>query len=285
MFRSISQDIRSAFNYGNMVVKLLIINIGVFVVTALIGAFAPGFYHTSILPYLAMPGDVSTLMYRPWTLLTHMFLHQGVWHLAGNMIILYWMGNIAGDLLGDRKILPVYIMGGLVGAIFYLISYQLMPSIGSYALGASAAALAVTFMAVAIAPDYIVHLILVGAVKIKYIGLAIFLLDIIGSAGSANAGGHLAHLGGTLFGLLFVGLLRNGTDLSAIFYKKDTSSRRKNPNLRIAHKSENNRKTQSQTKTSDSISEVDRILEKIKRQGYESLTDEEKEVLYKASKS
>ncbi|MCZ2339533.1 MAG: rhomboid family intramembrane serine protease [Chitinophagales bacterium] len=283
MFRSISQDIRSAFNYGNMVVKLLIINISVFVVTALIGAFAPGFYHTSILPYLALPGDVSTLMYRPWTLLTHMFLHQGVWHLAGNMIILYWMGNIAGDLLGDRKILPVYILGGLVGAIFYLISYQLMPSIGSYALGASAAALAVTFMAVAIAPDF-VHLILVGAVKIKYIGLPSFFLTLLVVL-SANAGGHLAHLGGTLFGLLFVGLLRNGTDLSAIFYKKDTSSRRKNPNLRIAHKSENNKKAQSQTKTSDSISEVDRILEKIKRQGYESLTDEEKEVLYKASKS
>lgn len=294
MFRSIVDDIKSSFDYGNMIVKLIIINIAVFVITALLSAFFPLFYATNILPYIAIPGDLITLLYRPWTIVTHMFLHDGLWHLIGNMITLYWFGNIAGDLLGDKKILPVYILGGLMGALFYILSYQFLPNIGVFALGASAAVLAIVFTAVATAPDYVVSLVLLGDVRIKFIGLVILFLDIIGTQSNINSGGHIAHLGGTLFGFLFVYLLRSGRDLSLSFnnfidfitFKKRERPKRKTT-LKVAHRAENFQ--QKATKTSSSKTDisirVDEILDKIKQKGYDSLTDEEKEVLYHASKN
>jgi len=294
MFRSIAEDVKSSFDYGNMIVKIIIINIAVFVITALLNAFLPEIYTTHILPYLAIPGDLMTLLYRPWTIITHMFLHGGLWHLIGNMITLYWFGNIAGDLLGDKKILPVYILGGLTGALFYILSYQFLPNIGGYALGASAATLAIVFTAVATAPDYIVHLLFFGEVRIKFIGLFILFIDIIGTQGNVNSGGHIAHLGGTLFGFLFVYLLRSGTDLSVYFtnfvdfvtFKRNKKGNRKTT-LKVAHRSQ--AVIQKQTKPSVSKSDisvrVDAILDKIKQKGYDSLTDEEKEVLYQASKN
>lgn len=284
MFRSIAEDVKSAFDYGNMLVKLIIINIVVFVVTALLNAFLPEIYANHILPYLALPGELHVLLYRPWTLLTHMFLHQGLWHLIGNMITLYWFGNIAGDLLGDRKILPVYLLGGLMGALFYIVSYQMLPQIGIYALGASAACLAIVFTAVATAPDYVVHLILVGPVRIKYIGLFILFLDIIGTAGNSNTGGHLAHLGGTLFGFLFVWLLRNGTDISSWFYRSERPKQKPVSRLKVAHKADVLTANRSKVNKTELSTKVDQILEKIKSKGYSSLSDEEKEVLYQASK-
>ncbi|MFZ1526854.1 MAG: rhomboid family intramembrane serine protease [Saprospiraceae bacterium] len=293
MLQSIAQDIRNSFDFGNMVIKLVIINIAVFVITALTEAFFPFIYQSHILPYLAIPGDLRLLIYRPWTVLTHMFVHSGIWHLAWNMITLFWFGNIAGDLLGDRRILPVYLMGGLTGALFYILSYSLLPGIGIMALGASAAVMAIVFMAIITAPDYIVHLLLFGPVRIKYIGLVIFFIDLIGTRSSDNTGGHFAHLGGMLFGVLFVYLLRSGTDISTLFSKKSKMSPKRTgifstskTKLKVAHKSpsltsRNEKLTTHQTNLSQ---KVDEILDKIKSKGYESLTDEDKEILYQASK-
>jgi len=292
MFQSIVQDIRNSFDFGNMVIKLIIINVAVFVVTALTQAFFPFFYNAYILPYIAVPGDLSILLYRPWTIITHMFVHSGIWHLAWNMITLYWFGNIAGDLLGDRRILPVYLMGGLVGALFYILSFNLLQGIGVMALGASAAVMAVVFMAIFTAPEYVVHLILVGPVRIKYIGLVIFFIDLIGTRSSDNTGGHFAHLGGMLFGILFVYLLRSGTDLSAPFDRSSSILSKKpklfsssKSKLKVAHKAPSliNRK-EKQTKDYNLSQRVDEILDKIKSKGYDSLTEEEKEILYQASK-
>ncbi|MBL0023796.1 MAG: rhomboid family intramembrane serine protease [Saprospiraceae bacterium] len=293
MFKSIAQDISSSFDYGNMVVKLIIINVAVFVLTALTEAFFPVFYMSNILPYIALPGDFMTLIYRPWTLITHMFVHSGLWHLAWNMITLYWFGNIAGDLLGDRRILPVYILGGLMGAVFYIVSFTFLSGIGVMALGASAAVLAVVFTAVSVAPDYVVHLILIGPVRIKYIGLIIFFIDLIGTRSGDNTGGHIAHLGGTLFGIFFVYLLRSGIDISKIFsadkskfIKSNRSPLYTKSKLKIAHKAETIlKKIHPDTENKPISLKVDEILDKIKSSGYDSLTAEEKEILYQASKS
>jgi membrane associated rhomboid family serine protease len=276
-----------------MVVKIIIINVAVFVVTALTEAFFPSCYHTNILPYIALPGDLMVLLYRPWTLITHMFIHTGIWHLAWNMITLYWFGNITGDLLGDRRILPVYILGGLLGATFYIISFYLLSGIGVMALGASAAVLAIVFTGVVVAPDYVIHLLLIGPVRIKYIGLFIFFMDLIGTTSNVNSGGHIAHIGGALFGFLFVYLLRSGTDLSQLFSPKELlqQKRRRQPSLtktklKVAHRATPlTNKPHATQPNFDISSRVDQILEKIKSSGYDSLTDEEKEVLYKASKS
>lgn len=293
MFKSIAEDIRSSFDYGNMVVKLIIINVAVFVVTALTQAFVPQFY-AEVLPYIALPGDPMLLLYRPWTLITHMFLHSGLWHLIWNMLVFYWFGNIVGDLIGDKRILPSYLFGGLFGALAYLIFYQINPGVGQMALGASAAVLAVVFMAVFTAPDYLMSLILIGEVRIKFIGFFILFIDLIGLKGNDNSGGHAAHLGGFVLGFLFIYLLRKGIDIGEYFYKligffkinRDKTIKKK-PNLKVAHRSEtfgSPQKTTRKTPSNDT-SEVDKILEKIKRSGYDSLTDIEKEILFKASKN
>ena len=293
MLRSIADDIRASFDYGNMVVKLIIINVGVYVITAILGAFFPSFYTTSILPYLALPGDPMVLLYRPWTLITHMFLHEGLWHVLWNMLTFYWFGYIVGDLIGDRKILPIYIIGGLFGALAFLISFQLFAGIGGMALGASAAIMAIVFAAVATAPDYSMNLILFGPVRIKYIGLVILFLDIIGTRSMVNSGGHIAHLGGALFGFLFVYLLRQGTDVADAFnrfidfFKFNTTKKpKKRSTLKVAHKASDSQRATIQKKNSYNVpTRVDEILDKIKQTGYDSLTDEEKDVLYQASKN
>jgi membrane associated rhomboid family serine protease len=290
MFNSITDDIKSSFHSGNMVVRLIIINIAVFVITALIQAFTPVFYQ-ELLTYIALPGDPIQILFKPWTLITHMFLHAGLWHLIWNMLIFYWFGNIAGDLLGDKKIFPVYILGGLVGAFSFVMSYHLLPGIGSMAMGASAAVLAIVFMAVMTAPDYIISLILLGDVRIKFIGLAILFLDIIGVKADENSGGHIAHLGGSMFGLFFVYLLRKGIDLSTYFFDffnffKFSSKGTKKTKLKVAHRaSQISPKGNESTRSIGLENQVDEILDKIKKKGYDSLTDIEKDILYKASKN
>lgn len=286
MFQSIVKDIKNLFNYGNMVNKLIIINIAVFVIIALFEAFFPFYYTAHVLPYIAIPGDINLLIYRPWTIITHMFVHAGIWHLVWNMITLYWFGNIAGDLLGDRRILPVYLGGGLAGALLYILSYSFISGIGTMALGASAATMAIVFMAIFTAPEYVMHLLLIGPVRIKYIGMAIFFIDLIGTRSSDNTGGHFAHLGGAFFGIIFVYLLRSGTDLSSIFNKNQESKKRQTSTkskLRLAHKAPSLNKIDSRGHQ-EVLQKVDEILDKIKSKGYQSLTTEEKEILNKASK-
>lgn len=291
MFDSIYKDLRHQFTTGNMVIRLIIINVGVFIIINLLKAFSPASSGTfdTILSFLAIPGEIMAFIKHFWTLFTHMFLHVGLWHMAINMLYLYWFGRIVGDLVGDRHILPLYILGGIVGGLAYVMSYQLLGSsiIGAYALGASAAVMALVMAAGLIAPEYNMRLLLIGNVKLKWVVLAIIVLDLISLANGRNTGGHIAHLAGVLFGYIYITSLRSGTDLSTWFSRKESAnaqlSRKRSP-LTVAHKSTNKHQGghRAATKRTD---DVDHILEKIKKSGYDSLTDEEKEVLYKASKS
>lgn len=282
MIQSIYQDIRQSFLHGNMIVRIIIINIALYMVLALTQALFPAFFG-SIFPYIALSGKIVNWLYKPWTLLTHMFSHTGFFHMAWNMIILYWFGNIVGDLLGDKKILPLFILGGLTGALFYMLSFQFLPTIAPLALGASAAVLAIVFAAVAVAPDYRVYLILLGPVKIKFIGLFILFFDLLGATSNVNAGGHIGHLGGTLFGFLFIYLLRKGIDLSD-WPKKTSLENKKKRHLKVSYRAEkaNPKPTKSPRQTNEE-EVIDKILEKIKQVGFENLTEEEKGRLERAS--
>jgi membrane associated rhomboid family serine protease len=284
MFSSIRQDISNTFKYGNMMNRLIIVNIAIYMVFALIKAFVPEFY-LNFVTYFQLPGELSRLVYRPWTMITHMFLHEGLWHLIWNMLLFYTFANILGDLIGDDKILPTYILGGLFGACAYVLAFNLFGNgtMGFVAQGASAAVLAIVFASVSTSPDYRVNLLLIGPVAIKYIGLFILFFDIIGTQGMDNSGGHYAHLGGALFGFLLLFSLRNGWDISKIFKRRTQvgKSNKKPTTLRVAHRAD---KSQSDTKVGQpSSSSIDKILDKIKSSGYNSLTVEEKEILDKAS--
>jgi len=294
MFRSIVDDIQTQFRTGNMITRLIILNIGIWAIMALIKSFTPansGLYDT-IVEYLAIPGDPLTLLFRPWTLITHMFIHGGFWHVFWNMIILYWFGRIVGDLIGDRHILPIYFAGGLAGALAYFVSHQLIPGlVGPYALGASAAVMALVMAAGRIAPDYLMHLILIGAVKLKFIVLALVFFDLLGAGGTSNTGGHIAHLAGVGMGWAFIGQMGRRGDLTDRFqafaqwisgiFSPATSRPVKKGNLTVKYKSDRLKKT-----AADDVSleqRVDMILEKIKVSGFESLTKEEREILARAS--
>ena len=298
MFRSIVEDIKMQFRTGHWITRLIMLNIGIWAIMALIKSFTPGessFYNT-LVEYLALPGDPLKLLFRPWTLVTHMFIHDGFWHVGMNMLYLYFFGRVVGELIGDKHILPVYFAGGLAGAVAYILAYLFMPTyIGSFALGASAAVSALVLASGVLAPDYEMRLLLIGSVRLKYIVLVVLLFYLIGLGGT-NRGGHIAHIVGMAMGWYFVNQIGKRGDItsryqamagffSRIFGNQDIRAQhRSRKNLKITHKA----KAVSTRKEKDadaSIQEkVDKILEKIKASGYDSLTSEEKEILFLASK-
>lgn len=309
VFGSIWDDIRHAFRAGNMVTKLVIINFGVFALVNIVyfilwianqGQDVGGTFWSG-LRLFCIPADWRTLLWHPWTPFTHMFLHQGFWHVLNNIIGLYLFGAIVGDLIGDRRILPIYLLGGLVGGVLFFISAQFLPYVGAYALGASGAVMALAGAALILAPDYRVMLFLLGEVKVKYIVLVIVLLDLVGIANAVNSGGHVAHIGGFAMGCLFVYRLRDGYDLADPINRmldritgwfrpgqrrpKPTAPRRK-PQMAYKKPFGGGAKGQNVT-DNDMLSfqeKLDAILDKIKDKGYENLSPEEKEFLYNASR-
>lgn len=293
MLDSIISDIKHSFRSGHMITRLILINLAVYMFLAIFNAFAPSAYAT-FSQYIYLPSDLFQNVTRPWTWITHMFSHVGIWHVGMNMLILYWFGTIFGDLLGDRRVLPLYLLGGLAGAVFYLVAANLVPNVGSgYAHGASAAVLCIVAAAAMTAPDYEIRLLFLGNVKLKWIALAYIFFNLLSTQGGTNTGGAYGHLGGLAMGLYYVYRLRNGGSditqpISNLLAWMSGDRRRSKPKtkLKVSHKSTQSRKPKPTKKrvSSDLQSEVDRILEKIKKQGYDSLTDEEKETLFTASK-
>lgn len=293
MVNSITEDIKRTFQRGNTLTRIIIVNIGVFVAINVIYLFAtyanagstPQWFHT-LTHWLSVSSTLSELILRPWTWLTHMFLHQGFWHILWNMLFLYWFGRIIGDFIGDNKVLPLYILGGLMGGLFFFMSANLFPY-GSgqdfYAMGASAAAMAMVVGSATLSPDYNMRLILIGDVKLKYIAAVLVFLDLIGTAGSMNTGGHFGHIGGAVMGYLYIDQLRKGNNLGAWIEKiiqwRWSDHRRQ---LRVVHRNEYR---DVDTQQLNEEEELDRILDKIKEKGLGSLSDYEKAFLKKMSES
>ena len=299
MYNSIRNDIRGAFTYGNMVMRLIIVNISVFIALALIEVFTRnlGIYQP-IINNIAVPTSPIALLYKPWTLGTYMFVQEGFWHLLWNMIGLNIFGVIVGDLIGDRRVLPIYLMGGLAGALLVVVLTPILSNLtGSYMIGASASVMALAMVAALVAPDYNIRLMFIGNVRLKYIVLFFIVFSLISSQGLVNAGGHYAHIGGMLFGALFVRLLKSGTDILKPveklikWFSQINQSIPPEPKYRPVMKVEH-RSPKIMTKNSSSNSFIDgldyednlnRILDKIKEKGYQNLSVEEKEFLNKAS--
>ncbi|MEZ4967296.1 MAG: rhomboid family intramembrane serine protease [Saprospiraceae bacterium] len=286
-----------------MVTRLVIINFAVFVLVNLIHFFlwvtqAHALFD-DVLYLFCMPSDWVTLLWHPWSIITSMFLHEGFMHFLGNLITLYLFGVIVGDLIGDRRVLPIYLLGGLVGNVLYFISAQFLPYVGTYALGASGAIMALAGAALVLAPDYRVMLILLGEVKVKYIVLVLVLLDLVGIANQSNTGGHAAHIGGFAMGCWFVYHLRDGRDLSGpinwlldrvmgLFSpgksaQNKKQSRKKQPAFKVSFGGGKGSGA-SDTEDMGFQERLDAILDKIKENGYENLSQEEKDFLYNASK-
>ena len=298
-------DFRSEFNKpNNTLVQLILVNVVIFLVlliTKVSLTMAQNSGYGFIMSQLLIPGDLNAFLHKPWTLFTYFFTHEEIFHILYNMLFLYWFGRLIDEYLGNRRLMGLYIMGGVAGGLLYLAMYTLVPYFQNQAdtarmLGASAAAFSVAVGAATLLPNYTFHLLFFGPVRIKYIVFFFIILSIAQSAGS-NAGGNLAHLGGALMGFAYVKLLQNGTDLGRpIYWLADGWSNllRPKPAVKVSYRQRSNANTQASTYVSPSGAtatsastpdqdEVDTILDKISRSGYESLTREEKQKLFRAS--
>ncbi|MDH3246631.1 MAG: rhomboid family intramembrane serine protease [Saprospiraceae bacterium] len=302
MFQSILADIRKEFSTGNMISRLIIINVGVFILINMVrlilhfsnGGVTPGVYY-DIVHFFSISSSIFHNLTHPWVFITSIFLHEGFWHILWNMLFLYWFGRIVADLIGESKIFPIYLLGGVIGCLVFWMSAQLLPYGGTrpiYALGASAGVMAIVMTSGMIAPDYVLRLFLLGDVKLKYVVAVLILLDLFGLAGNYNTGGHFAHLGGVFMGWFYVQQLRTGNDwgegVNGIlrkveqFFTQDPprKSKAKQTKLVVKHRY---RKSKREEDLPDTQERIDFILDKIKAQGYNSLTQEEKDFLREAS--
>ena len=280
MNRNILDDLRlKFFKSGSPAMLYIGINVLIFLVGGLIGVVLTlsgnrGWVDSQIQAYFAFPADLNSLPIKFYTVLTYQFFHADFFHVLFNMLWLYWIGQIFLEFLKPRQFHFVYLGGGILGALTFLLLFNTIPAFsGQQAtlIGSSASVMAVLAATATLVPDYSIRLMFIGELKLKYLILAYVLLDVISSAG-ANAGGSIAHLGGALFGFIFIKLLQNGKDWSAFFERK--------PKLRVV---KNKSPQKSEFKVNQK--EVDMILDKISKSGYDQLSKEEKETLFKASKN
>ena len=311
MFSSIWYDIKRQFSYGNTLTRIILVNIGVFVFVNIFRFImfpiegSPPPTYQALIEFISISSDWRHNLTHPWVFITHMFLHEGIGHIFWNMVLLYWFGRIVGDLLGDRRVLPIYLLGGLAGGIVYFIVANLGTpwAIGLYALGASAAMTAILMVAGKTAPDYSISLLFIGEIKLKFIVAAFLFIDVIALSWNNNSGGSFAHLGGAAMGYLIAGQLQQGNDWTApvnnllntitgffknIFNKEPRRPKMvyKNPEVKKRSAGRTSRPGNGSSDTHDLSHQekLDAILDKIKQSGYESLSASEKEFLFNASK-
>ena len=286
---NILDGIKNFFLQRNVLSRLMLINISIWVICLFISVFT-WLFNISDISFVtnlfAVPANLSVLADKPWTLFTYMFLQEEFWHLFFNMLMLYYGGQIFLQFLSQRQLLWTYIIGGLFGALFFILVFNAFPVFDNIrnhavALGASASVMAILIAAATYHPDYSINLFLLGNVRMKWVAIVFVIIDFL-SISKGNSGGHVAHLGGALWGFLYAYFIKRDFDFYTIFKKK----------ARIRVKSKNADKYQQRPKTDEQFNaerameqeEIDRILEKIAKNGYSSLTEREKEFLFRQSK-
>ncbi|HLO92171.1 MAG TPA: rhomboid family intramembrane serine protease [Lentimicrobium sp.] len=286
--------------------RLILINIGVWFLLALVTNLTflfstpesgtSGLFKTMLTEYLqtslALPANIEVFLSKPWTIISYMFLHFDFWHILFNMLWLYWFGVIFVEYLSQRQLLATYIFGGIAGGLLYILSYNAFPVFNlakeqAIALGASASVLAIVVAIAVYVPNYTLNLFILGPVKIKYIALITILIDVL-TISKGNAGGHIAHLGGAFWGFMYIKMLPH-VDPSKLFsifsndsIKKFREARRHKFKVQygktpVSDEDYNLQKKEKQQR-------IDKILDKISQSGYNSLTKEEKELLFSSSK-
>jgi len=297
---SIIDEIKESFRKGTTLHKLIYLNLGLFlavqivrIVLFLSNAYDlfPGF-----LNHLAVPANLEVLAKRPWTLITYMFLHVDFIHILFNLLWLYWFGTVFIQELGLKKLLSTYLLGGLTGGILYVVFYNVFPVFegvreGSIALGASASVMSVVVATATFQPERRMQLVLIGPIKIVYIALFMFIFTSLVDF-SVNTGGKIAHIGGALSGFLFAYYYKRGKDITKGFDRiMDSIATWFKPGkekLKVTYKRSAGQKPpaddiQYKQEKAAEQKEIDQILDKISKAGYDSLSSREKEMLFKMS--
>ncbi len=291
-------DLKYNFKTGGALMQLIYVNVGVFLtltIIRLLGFFFKTDTISVIIPWIAANSGPMEMLYKPWTAITYMFVHESFWHILFNLILFYFSGRIFESLLNGKRLVAVYFLGGLAGFLVYFIAYNIFPVFEGAAipiLGASASIMAILVAIATYSPNLELRLILLGNVKLKYIAIFFVATDILFLDQGGNVGGKLAHIGGALFGFVYAQQLKKGNDLGNIFYSVVNFFRdliKPQPKMKVAS-SNKSKGYESRYYASDSKTEkekqmkIDAILDKISKSGYDSLSKAEKEFLFKNSK-
>jgi len=291
------EKIKHFFKTNDALTGLIAVNLAVFVLYHAIRMFFVLFaalHHFPLDQWLAVPADTDTLLSRPWTLMTYMFFHQKIFHILFNMLWLYWFGKIFRMYFSGWQLVNVYILGGWMGALFYVLFYNVFPVFSAakhfaLLLGASGGVLAVVLAISCYVPKYTINLLFFGRVKLMTIALVTIVVDIISISSSDNAGGHIAHLGGALLGYLFAVNILQGRDITAWFGRfcawiGSFFRPKPKPTMKVAYKRPPTDDREYNREKVENQHEIDRILDKISIGGYDSLTRQEKETLFQQKK-
>ncbi|MBQ0735619.1 rhomboid family intramembrane serine protease [Aquimarina celericrescens] len=286
------------FKTANIVIKLIVINAILFLSATLaswVFKTSPG----ALMSWFVLPVDLGNLIIQFWSVLTYSFLHFDFWHIFWNMLVLYWFGPYVLNLFTEKRFLTIYLLGAICGGLLFVFSYNVFPVLSgslAYLIGASAAVRAIMIFIAAYTPNAEVRIIFFN-VKLWQIGLFVVLSDLIQIPTSGNAGGLIAHMGGAIFGYFYAIQLKRGNDIGAWFEKlmdglaNMFKPKKKSP-LKTVHKSKTYAKSTKRSTTSakkgytktPNQQQIDAILDKISKSGYDSLTKEEKDFLFKAGK-
>lgn len=292
-------DLKETFKKGSIFIRLIFINVAIFICCTLIGVLLQLFNQSAVEVFdlFALPASFTRFALQPWSIVTYMFMHAGFMHILFNMLWLYWFGALFLHFFSAKHLRGLYALGGLCGGLFYMIAYNIFPYFSMVVeqaslVGASASVLAIVAATAYREPNYRIQLFLLGTIRLKYLALIVIGTDLLFIT-SNNAGGHIAHLGGALAGLWFAASLSKGRDLTlwinklldgitALFQKKTW---KRKPKMKI-HYGQNIRERDYDYNAHKKAQsdEIDRILEKLKKSGYESLTTAEKKSLFDASK-
>ena len=289
-------DIKRTYSQGSMLMRLILINVGVFVLlhVLVLGGLLFNVPAEQMLRWIELPSDPWQLLTHPWTVVTYMFAHYGLLHILFNMLWLYWLGRIFMEFFSPKQLTGVYLLGGWGGALLYLLAYNLLPHFAGttgFLIGASAAVIAIVVATAIYAPNYRIGLLFLGEVPLKWVAIVTVGLDLMSMEGG-NIGSAIAHLGGAIVGALFALRIKRGNDITrplnaAIDAVVGLFNGRSFKLPEVKRKRSGGETSQSKqalrgARPADTVSEeeLDIILGKIKVAGYDALTDEEKDKLF-----
>ncbi|MNK62379.1 Rhomboid family protein [compost metagenome] len=297
----IIDDLKMEYRVGGITQRLIFWNVGLFVIPMVVFSILSLFNIElpflrwdlrGVSDWLSLSSNPADLLWKPWSLITYAFLHAGFLHLFFNMMVLYFSGRLFLTFFTQKQLFGLYILAAIFAGLLYIISYSFIPALSGIGttkmVGASAAIMSILVASAVYAPYYQVRLLLIGVVKLWHIALVLIALDLI-QVSAENQGGHLAHLGGALFGFIYIKSLQSGTDLSkgisvVIDFFTNLFKPRKSTPFKKVHR--NPVQTVKPTPKVKDITQkqIDDILDKISKSGYDSLTKEEKDFLFKVGK-
>ena len=278
-------NLKTKFSSVNIVEKIIYINVVVFLLTYLFKtiSFLTGLDESFIVTWFALSPYFSTLIVKPWTIISYGFLHEGLIHILFNLFILYFIGNLFLDYLNRKQFLVYYFLGVIFGGLVFMLSYNYFPALKTretFLVGASAGVTSIIIGIASLIPNYALRFRFIGDIKLLYIAIILIAIDII-QIPNGNAGGHLAHLGGALIGFLLTTRLNKGKSL-ILWMENLLQPKQKSP-LSTIHRRDKSSISKKEN-SRDRQKRIDEILDKISKSGYDALSKEEKDFLFKVGK-